>query len=242
MPPYMIGGLPAPDMMPVAEVAEAITELQRLQAAWREEQAKYASILGGRAEQDARQRDAALLADAARAGKDVAKVGSPNVDKLQADRKAYEDVKRGYDSAIDAQARKVADLIVEHGEKLAEGVEERAEKAAAKYGKLAAEIAAARAALVAEVYVRQFLADRAWQEARKADPLAPRPRKYDTGHMTKGIHPIAAGSAFAAAKAEAETVMRVEQPSVAKVPGPSGHGYTHRPSDEPRRDPYWYLR
>jgi hypothetical protein len=233
MPPFRIGGLPAADLIPVAAVAKAIRELQKLGANKRDALAAFGPIHGHKADQAARAADADLLKAAAAKGGDLSKIGSPNADKLQSDRKAYDETKRGYDAALDEKAREVAELIDKHADELAAGNEEIADEAAADYAAVVRELRAARAALVTAVTVRHFLAERAYLAAREEDPLTPRPRTYQTTFLSKGVTPIDAGKAIAGMEHEADTCMRVEQPEPHKVPGPSGWGYTpHRSHDE----------
>jgi hypothetical protein len=243
MPAPNIPGLPTPEQVAhVPEVADAIAKLRKLQAAARKALDAFGPVHSGKAEQEARTADAQLLKDAATAGKDVAAVGTPNADKLRADREAYNRVKLGHDGAVGDQVQVVAALLIEHADALVAGFEEKAEKAAAGYAKSAAATRRARADLVEQVELRQFIADRRWVDEKATDALAPRPRKYQTSHLTKGLHPIQASTAFEAMDREAETVMRVEQPHPTKVSGPSGLGYTPPTAEEVEARQKWSHR
>lgn len=114
-----IGGLPPLDRLPkpVAEAAQALIDLRAQLAEIEREDARLNPVSKGRANDPdlvAAREDAALLADAVRAGKDPTEVGTPHADRLARDRAAVATRRRALRAAVTAAERELHQVLVEH--------------------------------------------------------------------------------------------------------------------------------
>lgn len=116
-----IDALPPLDRLPkpVADAAQALLDL-RAQAAEIEREHARLNPVGPKGpshpEQVAAREDAALLADAVRAGRDPTEVGAPHADRLARDRAAVATRRRAIRAAIADAERELYEVLVEHRE------------------------------------------------------------------------------------------------------------------------------
>ena len=114
-----IDGLPPLDRLPkpVAEAAQSLLDL-RAQAAEIDEEYGRLNPVGSKGpdhpEMVAAREDAALLAEAVRAGRDPAEVGTPHADRLAKERAAVATRRRAIREAIKAAERDLYEALVEH--------------------------------------------------------------------------------------------------------------------------------